>query len=680
MFMNSRVKWIVGIVLTFPEILIFAQSVAESNIFSLNTVKWTLSLSSESSENGSVTGLGDIFDTTTATLTAIADPGYVFGGWGAAFLNTLTEVPLSSEIPVAVEGAVEGFPGYFVYNLNGGTGYNSERRYILKEGVYTFKNIPEEYPLAVLNAGKESDVTVEPKTANPVVIYVSGGSTISPFYEFRYSDGTRITGKIRDGYALMRGKTYRFIADNIDQSFPFSVNSLRFNSDIESWITGRALSGTGGTIELTIPADYVGPVSFYSESNLNTTGYFNLSISEVEGTIYDFYWGDVELKVLGDFGNLDLASLTQGYDAPSGILLYDDGSYISVDTNPLSFVPDRDTEIHANFIQDSSDSDGDGLTAYSELVVYGTDPALYDSDGDSHNDYTEAVEFSSDPLDSNSVPTFDLDVTINQGSVSGAGSIEIFTEVTLLATPDPGYIFSSWNGDLLSMQNPVSILMDSDKSIGAVLTEDQSDNDLDGLSNFEELVLYQTDPEDADSDNDGHDDFTEVKEFSTDPLLSSSFPTVTVSTSTVNGSIAGGGTKEYKTNTTLSAIPDEGFVFFGWSGDASGDANPLSLYLDSAKTVMAEFVSATNYNRVVSELSNDLFQNPEDYGFINIDLVDSGLSLGGMKIESNGTNKRVVFNIETSSDLENWSLFESVQKEIPTPQNGTIFIRVNVPN
>src|SRR5262249_55551652 len=41
---------------------------------------------------------------------------------------------------------------------------------------------------------------------------------------------------------------------------------------------------------------------------------------------------------------------------------------------------------------------------------------------------------------------------------------------------------------------------------------------------------------------------------------------------------------------TLTATPNRGFAFFDWSGDATGNANPLHLKLDSNKTVTANFV------------------------------------------------------------------------------------------
>ena len=48
-----------------------------------------------------------------------------------------------------------------------------------------------------------------------------------------------------------------------------------------------------------------------------------------------------------------------------------------------------DLEVNATFVESFLDSDGDGLTDYFELVVFGSNPDLYDSDGDGFSDSEE---------------------------------------------------------------------------------------------------------------------------------------------------------------------------------------------------------------------------------------------------------------------------------------------------
>ena len=61
----------------------------------------------------------------------------------------------------------------------------------------------------------------------------------------------------------------------------------------------------------------------------------------------------------------------------------------SGDTNPIDIVMDSDKSVVVDFDRDTSDSDGDGLSAYLELVVHGTNPNLADTDSDGFDDYFE---------------------------------------------------------------------------------------------------------------------------------------------------------------------------------------------------------------------------------------------------------------------------------------------------
>ena len=53
--------------------------------------------------------------------------------------------------------------------------------------------------------------------------------------------------------------------------------------------------------------------------------------------------------------------------------------------------------------------------------------------------------------------------------------------------------------------------MDRDKSITANFSQDLSDTDEDGLSNYAELITHKTDPNSLDSDNDGLTDKQEIE-------------------------------------------------------------------------------------------------------------------------------------------------------------------------
>jgi len=96
------------------------------------------------------------------------------------------------------------------------------------------------------------------------------------------------------------------------------------------------------------------------------------------------------------------------------------------------------------------------------------------------------------------------------GSITGSGSFNYATTATLTAIPSPGYLFTNWTGDASGITNPLLVVMDSDKTVGATFAPDLADSDGDGLSNYAELVIYQTNPNLADSDGDGLSDAHEV--------------------------------------------------------------------------------------------------------------------------------------------------------------------------
>ena len=68
----------------------------------------------------------------------------------------------------------------------------------------------------------------------------------------------------------------------------------------------------------------------------------------------------------------------------------------------------------------------------------------------------------------------------------------------------------------------------------------------------------------------------------------------TLTVNATNGSVSvapnsGTGTYDNGSVLTLTATPDAGFEFTGWSGDASGTINPLDITMDADKTVTANF-------------------------------------------------------------------------------------------
>ncbi|MCH8569696.1 MAG: OmpA family protein [Balneolales bacterium] len=135
------------------------------------------------------------------------------------------------------------------------------------------------------------------------------------------------------------------------------------------------------------------------------------------------------------------------------------------------------------------DSDGDGISDYDEIFVYGTDPLNPDTDGDGLSDYDEIFVYGTDPLN----PDTDGDGLSDYD--------EIFVYGTDPLNPDT-------DGDGLS---------DYDEIYKYRTDPLNPDTDGDGLNDYEELYVYGTDPLNPDTDGDGFTDGQEI-EMGTDPL------------------------------------------------------------------------------------------------------------------------------------------------------------------
>jgi uncharacterized repeat protein (TIGR02543 family) len=162
-------------------------------------------------------------------------------------------------------------------------------------------------------------------------------------------------------------------------------------------------------------------------------------------------------------------------------------------------------------------------------------PATITMDGDktvtanfTQDEYTLTVDFTG-----NGAITVDpLQPTYNYGDI-----------VTLTAVPGADWLFTGWSGDLSGSSNPATLTMDGDKSVTATFAEQGHT-----------LTLNIS----------GNGDVT------TDPDL------VTYPDGTV---------------VSLTALPDPGHSFGGWSGDLSGTNNPATITMDGDKTVTANFTS-----------------------------------------------------------------------------------------
>jgi uncharacterized repeat protein (TIGR02543 family) len=174
----------------------------------------------------------------------------------------------------------------------------------------------------------------------------------------------------------------------------------------------------------------------------------------------------------------------------------------------------------------------------------------------------------------NALNKYPLTVNAVNGSVAKNPDLELYphgTSVQLTATPATGYHFESWSGDASGTSNPLTITMDSGRTITANFA----------INNY----------------------------------------TLTVNSS--NGSVAmnpNQPTYTHGTQVELTASPAIGYHFVNWSGDGSGSANPLTITMDDNKTVTANFAINT-YTLTVNSSNGSVAKNPDQPTYVHGTIV-----------------------------------------------------------
>ena len=197
---------------------------------------------------------------------------------------------------------------YVFNNLNT---YDVSKNYGLRAGNYVLKDIPHAHPIALLNKDISNLITYIVDDNSPIIINVSGGQSLSPYYTFKDADDNNID---INTFKFMRNRSYQFNADGISSSHPFQifVNNAFTN----------AIDCGCGNIRFTINNNHslVDGDFYYQSATPNSAMKKNLYFLN-DGT-YDFYYGDVSINVLGDFGILSIYCFCDDYMGGQNLLQY----------------------------------------------------------------------------------------------------------------------------------------------------------------------------------------------------------------------------------------------------------------------------------------------------------------------------------------------------------------------
>ncbi|GAB3844788.1 hypothetical protein GCM10028822_02440 [Hymenobacter terrigena] len=189
------------------------------------------------------------------------------------------------------------------------------------------------------------------------------------------------------------------------------------------------------------------------------------------------------------------------------------------------------------------------------------------------------------------------------------------TNVTLTATPAAGFTFTGWSGSATGTANPLTVTMTANKTITATFT-----------------AVAPT----------------------TYTLTTATTGSGTVVKNPDQATYASGAT------VSLTATPAAGYTFTGWSGDATGTANPLAVTMTANKTVTATFTAAppaTYALTVTASGSGTVAKNPDQTSYANGASVTltataaAGYQFSGWSGDASGTTNPLTVTMTTNKNI-----------------------------
>jgi len=184
------------------------------------------------------------------------------------------------------------------------------------------------------------------------------------------------------------------------------------------------------------------------------------------------------------------------------------------------------------------------------------------------------------------------------GSVSPqGGEYQQGQTASFTATPNEFYGFAGWSGADTSTINPVSIIVDANKSLTA---------------RFEKL----------DTDNDGiTDDIDECPDTPANEQADSNGCSVSQKDFELTISVEGEGTVTEEvvvaptiyqgtTQVQLTAVPAEGWEFTEWTGNATGTDNPITIEIDGTKNITVVFTKKDTDGDGIPDLEDSCADTP----------------------------------------------------------------------
>lgn len=192
-----------------------------------------------------------------------------------------------------------------------------------------------------------------------------------------------------------------------------------------------------------------------------------------------------------------------------------------------------------------------------------------------------------------SLARFTLDLVYDSSKISltktpNSSEYEYNTSVLVEANPYPGYVIDNTSTDWTSN----TILMDEDKLFTITSYPDFDDDDSDGLSNYDEAIIYNSNLNNPDSDNDNTSDYFESIAGTSLTDASDYFY--------IQGSMNTSGlyNLEFNSKSTrdyLIRVSDDLINWYDWKTESGNDSTHLNLYDPSVEIITGLDSNSGNY-------------------------------------------------------------------------------------
>ncbi len=371
-------------------------------------------------------------------------------------------------------------------------------------------DFPTQNPIQETKAGQDDAFITKVNASGSALIYSTylGGSSAD------YGNGVAVGS---EGVAYVTGDTksadfptqnpiqgsHGNADDPIIVSHP-DVFITKVNASGSAMVYSTYLGGSGEDVGRSIAVDsedaacvtgYTSSIDFPTQSPIQETnaGQYDAFITKISASgsvvIYSTYLGgsywDIGFGMAVDFeGAAYVTGYTNSIEFPTRSPIQQNCAG-GTDIFIANVNSSGSIHVYSTYLGGSGDDNGYGIAVDSEGAAYVTGNTYsvdFPTQNPIYGTYAGELDaFIVKLLFTGPVPTYSLTITAGSGGTTdpspGTYTHDEGTEVTIRAIPNSGYTFSGWSGGASGTTNPISIGMDSDKSITASFTKISSDDD-----------------------------------------------------------------------------------------------------------------------------------------------------------------------------------------------------------